>query len=256
MIHLPRSRPFRPQVVPCALALGLAAFGCAADPGPPVDERAAAAARAAVPDTTPPVFPDAAPGALQIPDPVRLAMRRPVESWALAWRLALPTLRLDQFARTGVTSFAAEEASAYDGSVEGADLRLLHVVVPSPDVLLVLDPYLDLDLVADGDLVRAARGEEPGFVLVDLRRKTERKLLALPAGSRVDGAHWIDATRVVALADEPARGGRRPALYLIDVAAETVTRYAGPPAGADEGRAARRELDRRFRAARPEIVFD
>jgi hypothetical protein len=214
-----------------------------------------AAAVPAVADTIRPEFPDAAPGDRQLPDPVRLAMRRPLESWTVDWRRALPSLRLDQFARSGVSSFAAEETSVFDGNVEGADLRLLYLALPSPDVLVALDPFVGLELEAGGGRVHAVRGEEPGAVLLDLRQKTERRLLDLPAGAWVDGAHWIDATRAVALVDEPVRGGRRPTLYLIDLERENVTRFAGPVASEAASREARVELDRRFRAARPEIVF-
>lgn len=258
---MPRSprpvAPSRPAVLAGLAALVLCA-GCGGGTGeapPPPRADAGAGAQVAVVDTTPPTFPDEAPRELQLPRPVRRALTVPAESWTLAWRLALPTLRLDQFARTGTSAFPAEETSAFDGSVEGADLRLLHLVVPSPDVMLVLDPFVDLELERQGDVVRARRGDEPGAVLVDLRQKTERKLLALPAGARVDGACWLDDTRVVTLVDEPARGGRRPALYLLDVKREVATHYAGPVAGPGESRAARAELDRRFRAARPGVVF-
>ncbi len=238
------------------LAFVLLAGGCSRAPA---DDPARGAARPApapvAADTTRPEFPDAAPSDRQLPDPVRRALRRSLESWTLAWRPALPTLRLDQFARSGSRSFAAEERSVFDGSFEGADLRLMHLAVPSPDVLLVLDPYLDVELSALDGTVRATRGEEAGAVLIDLGRKEERRVLELDPGARVDGAHWLDASRAVTLVDEPAPGGRRPALYLIDVGAETVTRYAGPLAGPAEGRAARAELDRRFRAALPEVAF-
>ena len=208
-------------------------------------------------DTTRMEFPDAAPGELQLPLPVRRAVRQPLESWTLAWHAALPSLRLDQFERTGVVSFAGVDEGPFVGNLEGEDLRLLHLVVPSPDVLLVLDPWLDLDLLAggEGDAVRVVRGLEPGVGLVDLRRRSERRLFDFPGGTRVDGAHWIDEQRVVVMTDEPAKGGRRPTLHLVDVGAETDTRYAGPVARASEARLARAELDRRFLAARPALAF-
>jgi hypothetical protein len=217
----------------------------------------ASAPAAAVPDTTRPTFPDAAPGSLQLPNPIRRAVRQPLESWTLAWHAALPTLRLDQFERTGVASFAGVDEGPFAGNVEGADLRLLHLVVPSPDVLLVLDPWLDFELLpaGEGGVVRVVRGLDPGVGLVDLRGRTERRLFDLPPGTRVDGAHWIDEHRVVVLTDEPARGGRRPAFHLVDVRAETATRYAGPVAGGTEAREARLELDRRFLVARPALAF-
>lgn len=241
------------------LVLAFAAAGCSSAP----DEdavRAAAAARAATPapfDTTRPEFADAAPGALQLPLPVRREIRQALEPWRLAWHAALPSLRLDQFARAGVVSFAGGDVGTFSGNVEGVDLRLLHLVVPSPDALLVLDPWLDLELMAggQGEAVRVVRGPEPGVGLVDLRNRKERRLFDLPAGSRVDGAHWLDFRRVIVLSDEPARGGRRPALHLVDVQAETDTRYLGPLAGAAEARRARIELDRRFLAVRPALAY-
>lgn len=248
------------------LAFALAACGCSpggsgATSGATTtagnDETVNAIVSAAMSDTTRPTFPDAAPGALQLPTPVRRAVRQPLESWTLAWHAALPTLRLDQFERTGVSSFAGVDEGRFVGNLDGADLRLLHLVVPSPDVMLVLDPWLDLELVAgaDGGVVRVVRGGEPGVGLVDLRGRSERRLFDLPAGTRVDGAHWIDEHRVVVLTDEPARGGRRPAFHLVDVHAETDTRYAGPVADAGDAREARLELDRRFLVARPALAF-
>ncbi len=172
----------------------------------------------------------------------------------LSWRLALPALRLDQFERGTALSFATEEATPYDGAFEGADLRLQHLVVPSPDVWLLVDPFLDLELEATDDGgVRALRVDEPGVAVLDLKARTERRVIDLPAGSCVDGAHWLDERRVAVLVDQPARGGRRPVVYLVDVAAENAMPYAGPVAEPADARAARTDLDRRFRAARPAV---
>jgi hypothetical protein len=245
------------------LVFALAAPGCS--PGADEASRAAAEAEAAAarekaaapPDTTRPAFADAAPGELQLPTPVRRAVRQPLEWWTLAWHSALPTLRLDQFARAGVVSFAGVDEGPFSGNLEGEDLRLQHLVVTSPDARLLLDPWLDLELVggAEGEAVRVVRGLEPGVGLVDLGRQSERRLFDLPGGSRVDGAFWIDDRRVIVVTDEPARGGRRPGLHLVDVAAETDTRYLGPVADAADARQARAELDRRFIAARPALAM-
>lgn len=241
------------------LALACVIGGCSTGANQDVP-RAEATSSTATPapfDTTRPQFADAAPGELQIPLPIRREVRHELEPWTLAWHAALPTLRLDQFARAGTVSFAGVDEGTFSGNIEGADLRLLHLVVPSPDALLVLDPWLDLELVAggEGEAVRVVRGPEPGVGLVDLRSRRERRLFDLPAGSRVDGAHWLDFQRVIVLTDEPARGGRRPAFHLVDVKAETDTRYLGPVAGAADAREARRRLDRRFLAARPALAM-
>jgi hypothetical protein len=243
------------------VVLAMLVQGCASEPpasahgGSPAESSAAAVT---VADTTRPEFPGAAPGERQLPAPVRRAVRRQLESWTLAWHAALPSLRLDQFERAGTISFAGVDEGPFVGSVEGTDLRLLHLVVPSPDVLLVLDPWLDLELVGvegEDGVVRVMRGDEPGVGLVDLRARRERRLFDLPAGSRVDGAHWIDDHRVIVLSDEPARNGRRPAFHLVDVTAETATRYDGPVVSREDAREARLELDRRFLAARPALAF-
>jgi hypothetical protein len=251
-----------PGIHRLAVAAGLAfvLVGCS---GEDAAERGAAAGRAAAAerlalragaDTLGPGSPDAAPGERQLPTPIRRALRKPLETWTLSWRLALPMLRLDQFERGATVSFAAEEATPYDGGFEGADLRLQHLVVPSPEVWLLVDPFLDLELEpADDGGVRAVRGDEPGVAVLDLRARTERRVLDLPAGSCVDGAHWLDARRVAVLVDEPARGGRRPVVYLVHIAGENAVRYAGPVADPAEARAARTDLDRRFRAARPAL---
>jgi hypothetical protein len=218
--------------------------------------RSAAAGRAvhAGTDTLAPPSPDAAAGERQLPAPIRQALRRPLESWTLSWRLALPMLRLDQFERGTALSFAAEEATPYDGGFAGADLRLQHLVVPSPDAWLLVDPFLDLELESTDDgSIRAVRVDEPGVAVLDLRARTERRVIDLPAGSHVDGANWLDERRVAVLVDEPARGGRRPVVYLVDVVAANAVPYAGPVADPADARAARTDLDRRFRAARPAV---
>jgi hypothetical protein len=245
----------RPATLLLVLALGSAGCSPAPEEAPPAD--ATRSASAAAGDTTRPEFPGAAPGERQLPSPLRRAVRQALEPWTLAWHAALPGLRLDQFERTSITSFAGVDEGTFVGSLDGTDLRLLHLVVPSPDVLLVLDPWLDLELLPapDGDAVRVVRGSEPGVGLVDLRQRVERRLFDLPAGTRVDGAHWIDDRRALVLTDEPAPGGRRPALHVIDLDAATDTRYAGPWAPVDEAGLARRELDRRFLAARPALAF-
>ena len=241
------------------LVVAWAAGGCSTGPSRDAtpDTTIPSAATPAPSDTARPEFADAAPGELQIPLPIRREIRDPLEPWRLAWHAALPTLRLDQFARTGIVSFAGVDDGTFSGNLEGADLRLLHLVVPSPDALLVLDPWLDLELIAggEGEAVRVVRGPEPGVGLVDLRSRRERRLFDLPAGSRVDDAHWLDFHRVLVLTDEPARGGRRPALHLVDVKAETDTRYLGPVAAPADAREARIRLDRRFLAVRPALAM-
>lgn len=234
--------------------------GCVGGGSPPPARAVSTAApgtQSAAFDTTRPEFPGAAPGELQLPAPVRRAVRRELESWTLAWHAALPALRLDQFERDAVRSFAGVDEGPFVGNVAGADLRLLHLAVPSPDVLLVLDPWLEYDLVpgGEGNAVRVVRVDEPGVGIVDLRARRERRLLELPSGSRVDGAHWIDEKRVVVMSDEPARGGRRPVLHLLDLGTQTDTRYVGPLAGSEDAGLARQELDRRFLASRPALAF-
>ena len=247
---------------PPAILLLLLAFlvpGCSADDSAErgaAEGRRAARERAAhtVSDTPAVAALDAAAGDRQLPEPIRKSLRQPLESWILSWRLALPTLRLDQFARGATRSFAAEEATPYDGSFADAELRLQHLVVPSPAVWLLIDPFLDLELEATAEGgIRALRIDEPGIAFVDLQARTRRRVLDLPAGACVDGAYWLDERRVVVLVDEPAPSGRRPVLYLVHVAAENAVRYAGPVAAAADARAARTDLDRRFRAARPDL---
>ncbi len=249
----------RPPVLPILLALCVFAAGCSTDEAA---ERGAAEGRLAArlriehsgEDTLTFTSPDAVAGDRQLPEPIRRALRQPLESWTLSWRLALPALRLDQFARGATLNFAAAAAVPYDGSLDGAELRLQHLVVPSPAVWLLVDPFLDLELeTSDEGGVRALRIDEPGIAVVDLQARTERRVLDLPQGSCVDGAHWLDERRVVVLVDEPAPGGRRPVLYLVHVAAENAVRYFGPAAPAADARAARTDLDRRFRAARPDL---
>jgi len=253
-------RPSAIRPAAAAVLLTLLVVGCSGDDA---EERGAAAGRAAAveriaaragADTLAPPFPDAAPGDRQLPAPIRRALRKPLETWTLSWRIALPTLRLDQFERGSAISFAAEEATPYDGAFAGADLRLQHLVVPSPDVWLLVDPFLDLELEpTDDGGVRAVRVDEPGVAVLDLRARTERRVIDLPAGACVDGAHWLDQARVAVLVDEPARGGRRPVVYLVDIAAENAQRYLGPVADPAEARMARTDLDRRFRATRPSL---
>jgi len=240
------------------LAAFLATTGCGpSGPAPRGVARADSNAEPTAADSALLESPDAVPRDLRLPEPVRRDVRAPLESWILAWRRSIPNLHVDQFARAASVTFVDDEPTPYAGSLEGAELRLRHLVVPSPTVHLLVDPFIEFELEPvenGGDLVRAVRVHEPGVVLVDLGSRTERRLLELPLGTRVDGAHWIDERRFVVFADEPAKGGRRPVLYLVHVAAGNALRYTGPTVAPEEAEAARTDLDRRFRAARPDLV--
>src|SRR5262245_32669280 len=126
----PKGRTHRSRALVALAGLTLAA-GCSSAPpdaGNPAPGAATNAnVSAAVPDTMRPEFPDAAPGEKQLPAPVLRAVRGPLESWTLAWHDALPTLRLDQFARSEVVPFVPDDEGPFVGGVEGTDLRLLYL---------------------------------------------------------------------------------------------------------------------------------
>ena len=70
--------------------------------------------------------------------------------------------------------------------------------------------------------------------------------------------YWIDATHLLVLASEridanPFGGG--PVLYVVDLAAATVTRYAGPSVPYDDFEAVRAELDRKMKVGNRDLDF-
>jgi hypothetical protein len=221
--------------------------------------------RAVVDDSTrarvnaqPLVLDGAADLELQLPAELRNRIRSELEPWVLAWRVARPNFRLDQLARTEVRPLGAQGLEPFDGNADGQDLRLLYLCLPGMDPLKLADPFLDLELTQSGDRIVARRVGSPGVALIDLERKTRQRALTAPPFGRFDGARWIDATHLLVLASEriepnPFAGG--PVLYVVDVEAETVTRYAGPVVPYDEFVGVRKELDRKLEVGNRAIDF-
>lgn len=254
-----------------ALLLALCAFGCAADDdsAPPPRKAATAldveAARAATTGSAPgaqgvgPALIGDAPAAKQLPDDVKRALRGTIEPWLFAWRVGLGTFRLDELASTDTHELALDRMEPFDGNAPGEDLRLLHFALPSPTGTTLLDPYRDWTLTEASEGVRARRDGDATVDLIDLKARVRRTLLdARPPYGRFDGAFWLDDRRIVLLAAErfdanPWRGG--PVLYLVDLDADKVTRFAGPDLDFDAWKAVEADLERRFKKGLPALHF-
>jgi hypothetical protein len=201
-----------------------------------------------------------APTEKQLPAGVKDALRGTIEPWLIAWRVSLGTFRATELARTGEAPLPEDDVTPFDGNADGADLRLLYLVIPSPGGGVLLDPHLEWTLTGEAGHAVAARFGQPGAELIDLATRIRRHVLdARGPGGRVDGAAWLDDTRFVVFAAErfeanPWRGG--PVLYLVDLGRGVVTRYAGPATDYDGFRAVGGGFDRRFRATLPDVAFD
>ena len=201
---------------------------------------------------------DAAPGR-QLPADVGEALRGSVEPWMFTWRAGLGTFRLEELARTDTQPLDPDDADAFDGNAEGVDLRLLYLAMPSPDGQLLLDPYLGWTLEGSGRHVKATREDFAGVALIDLHAHVTRPVLdGRGPGARIDAAMWLDEHRFIVFAAEqigakPWRGG--PVIYVVDLAAKSITRYAGP--SGDQGVYASVEADfeRVFRKRFPATEF-
>jgi hypothetical protein len=222
------------------------------------DRVAATGARVGAQGAGPALVGDA-PADRQLPPDVKAALRGEIEPWLFAWRAALGTFRADELARTDTRPLALDRLEPFDGNAPGEDLRLQYLALPSPGGGTVLDPYVDWSLDAREELVHARRDGPPTVALIDLRSRVRQRLFdARPPFGRFDGAHWLDAHRFVVFAAErfapnPWRGG--PVLYVVDLEAATVTRYAGPGVDFTGFRDVEKELERRFRSTLPNLIF-
>lgn len=203
------------------------------------------------------MFPGSAPVELQLPDATMRELRRPTESWVFAWRIGLGTFRLDQLERKVTRPLPSDQTTTYNGNAYGEDLRLLHLAIPSPEATRLVDPHLDIDLVARGEGIVARRTRTAGVEYIDLKRRTSQRVLSGGEGTRFDGAHWIDGDRFVVFAAERREGPEwlgGPSLYLVNLAEKTITRYDGPAGDQEAWERVRLELERRFRAERPALA--
>ena len=171
-------------------------------------------------------------------------IEKQLPNWVRAWREIDPEFNPAAFVKLrGETTVPSGDGSH---SPRQKDRLRELILVYSPDRSRFIDPYTGMDLWEEDGRVMAGFDVDSGVAIVDLRDNTWRQVLFCGTQCSFEDAAWIDTDRFLVVGSvifwpedgrpdcpEPAEEGAKrscvaPALYVVDLAKNTVSSYLGP----------------------------